>query len=128
MNVVPGTSAVEYMLPDELASILNDRLRVRGLTVVDVRDEGGDGCERIAGAVHVPSEDFPSRVADLAHELARQDVVVFHCTFCKTRGPRCAAAFERALAGFTARPRVCVLEGGFRSFAVCHPELLERAK
>jgi rhodanese-related sulfurtransferase len=82
--------------------------------IVDVRDDDYFG-GHIAGALNIPSHDFPSRVASLVEELKDYDAVVFHCALSQQRGPHAAKKYLALLnkAGKANGQKVYLLKGGF---------------
>lgn len=90
------------------------------VVVVDVREDDYHG-GHIRGALNVPKYEFGGRVAGLVERHGSgKGTVVFHCMMSQIRGPYCARVFEQQLlasgADEAARPRVCVLAGGFQGF------------
>src|SRR4051812_4034823 len=102
----------EFIYPEELAAKLD---RKDDVIIVDVRDEDR-GDSWIRGATHMPSRYVTaSSMTSFAGGISPTHLVVFHCMFSQTRGPRARNLFEKfAPAG--RRARSVILAGGFVQF------------
>lgn len=103
-----------------LKSWLENPATAKTLAVVDVRDEDYIG-GHIKGAVNVPSTAFHISLPTLTDNLTTQnkEKVVFHCMLSQQRGPSCASAYVRHIAGTPAAQtqEVYVLRNGFSGWA-----------
>lgn len=87
------------------------RLHERGeVLVVDVRDTASYELGRIAGAIHLPVDEIPARVADV-RRLARGRLVVTYCS-CPTEVSSLRAAHVLGDHGIRAQ----ALIGGYRGW------------
>lgn len=113
---------LEREVPYFSAEELEARLGESALQVVDVRDRDFVG-GHIVGARHCPSESFHVALPELARELAMEEkIVVFHCMYSRSRGPRCASMFLQYLEQHFPRWQcaVYVLAGGYDRWELLH--------
>ena len=118
MEIVRSTQQVFYMEPEELARKIERK--ETGFVIIDVR---GVSEEKIRGAVFVSSVEFDRAHIEAAVDLSKYDDVVIHCMYSKQRGPTCAALME---VYYPKRNfNIHVLRGGFCTFAMRYPQLVE---
>jgi rhodanese-related sulfurtransferase len=132
LALVPGTQAVYYIEPHELASALHVRMAVAPtVLILDVRDDDAEiGGGRIKGGaaavvVGAPACRFEAALAESGVALADFERVVVHCSYSKSRGPRCAALLDRLYPLRARSFQLNVLRGGFLYFASSFPDLIE---
>eukprot|EP00741_Cyanophora_paradoxa_P024490 tig00022075_g23646.t1 len=88
------------------------------VAIVDVREPEDFAQAHLKGAVNAPTSSFESHVRSLVEQFKEHDQVVFHCALSKQRGPKCAAAFEKALHEVfpASKTKTVVMKGGFNGF------------
>ncbi|KAA6365308.1 MAG: hypothetical protein EZS28_039165 [Streblomastix strix] len=91
--------------------------------IIDVRDIDYQ-VRKIPGSKHIEYSEFPSQIEQLISDLQKlrpkPKRIVFHCMFCKQRGPSAAEYFYQK--SQDASPNlnldVCILNGGFNKWKI----------
>jgi len=117
--------------PPEVVKLMDEKSVP--FVIVDVRDEDRE-IGWIRDSVSFPACDMTSRnLHDLMDGLvaAKVQLLVVHCMFSQTRGPKVAAAMMDVLGKKRLNaPQVRVLQGGFKGFRASlgdtRPELLQK--
>ncbi|KAA6375969.1 MAG: hypothetical protein EZS28_028503 [Streblomastix strix] len=108
---------IQLVEPYELAQWID--VDSNGIIVMDVRDSDYYGY-KIPGSRNIPANQFGQNVDILIENLRKQvptpTKIVFHCQYCRTRGPTAARLFFKKSQNILPQLEVYILNGGFDAY------------
>lgn len=87
-------TTIQRISRERLSSILLNPSTSSSVAVIDVRDDDYKG-GHIHSSVNIRSTSLDGKLAEVTKDLADKEIVVFHCSLSKQRGPGAALKYLR---------------------------------